>query len=73
MSSVISNRCYNHFYHDDLHQPWAKCGLFAAAALKPIFCGLIAAFCLENFAIMVRNILVICYQAPFADIADSMK
>ena len=32
-----------------LTQPWAKCGLFAAAALRPIFCGLIAAFCLKIF------------------------
>ena len=32
-----------------LDQPWAKCGLFAAAALRPIFCGLIAAFCLKKF------------------------
>ena len=32
-----------------LDQPWAKCGLFAAAALRPIFCGLIADFCLKIF------------------------
>ena len=49
---------------EDLDQPWAKCGLFAAVALRLIFCGLIAAFCPENFAIMVCNILVICYKAP---------
>ena len=42
-----------------LDQPWAKCGLFAAVALRLIFCGLIAAFCPKNFAIMVCNILVI--------------
>ena len=28
-------------------RPWAKCGLFAAVALRPILCGLIAAFCLK--------------------------
>ena len=33
----------------DIGQPWVKCGLFAAAALRPIFCGLIAAFCLKKF------------------------
>ena len=56
-----------------LHRPWAKCGLFAAVALRPIFYGLIAAFCLENFAIMVYNILVIYCKAPYAGMADSMK
>ena len=43
-----------------LDQPWAKCGLFAAVAFRPVFCGLLAAFCFENFAIMVYNILVNC-------------
>ena len=32
-----------------VHQPWAKCGLFAAAALWSIFCGLIAAFWSKKF------------------------
>ena len=32
----------------------------AAAALRPTFCSLIAAYCLENFVIMVCNILVLC-------------
>ena len=29
--------------------PRAKCSLFAAAAVRPIFCDLIAASCLKNF------------------------
>ena len=48
-----------------LQRPWAKSSLFAAAALRPIFCSLIAAFCLENFAIVVYNILVICHKAHY--------
>ena len=56
-----------------LNRPWAKCGLFAAAAWRPIFCGLIVAFRLKNFAIMVCNILVICYKAPYSEMTDSMK
>ena len=45
----------------DVYQPWAKCGLFAAAALKPIVCSLLVAFCLKKFAIStVWNILAIC-------------
>ena len=50
------------FYVDSLNLPWAKCGLFAAAALSPIFCGLIAAFCPLNLAIMVY-LLVDSYVA----------
>ena len=49
---------------ETVDQPWAKCGLFAAVAMRLTFCGLIAAFCLKTFAIMVCNILVICYKAP---------
>ena len=56
-----------------LERPWAKCGLFAAVALRPIFCGLIVAFCLKNFAIMVCYILVICYKAPYSEMTDPMK
>ena len=56
-----------------LNRPRAKCGLFAAAAWRPIFCGLIVAFRLKNFAIMVCNILVICYKAPYSEMTDSMK
>ena len=58
-------------YH--IYRPWAKCGLFASAALRPIFCGLIVAFCLQNFAIMVCNILVICFNTPYSEMTDSMK
>ena len=42
--------CQKTDYDIHVHQPWAKCGLFAAAALRPIFCGLIAAFCLKTFS-----------------------
>ena len=49
-------------HFDILHQPWAKCGLFAAVALLPIFCGLIAAFSVINFAIRVCNTLVNIFQ-----------
>ena len=62
------NLCHMH-----VHRPWAKCILFAAAALRPIFCGLIAASCLEDFDNMDYNIIVICCKAPYADMADSMK
>ena len=64
--------CEN-LYHMHVRRPWAKCILFTAAALRPIFCGLIAASCLEDFDNMDYNIIVICCKAPYADMADSMK
>ena len=44
-------------------QPCAKCGLFATVALRLIFNGPIATFCLQKFAIIVSNILLISYKA----------
>ena len=43
---------------DHVLQPWAKCGLFAAAALRPISCSLIVAFSLQGLAIMVAIITI---------------
>ena len=50
--------------HLHLHQPWAKCGLSAAAALRSFFCGLIAAFCLYKFA---KKLLAHTVTFPTAD------
>ena len=42
-------------------QPWAKCGFFAAAALRPIFCGLLEAIffprvILYNFFLILAHL-----------------
>ena len=44
-----------------IDQPRAKCGLFAAAALRPTIFGLLEAIRRKSFAIIkVWNILAIC-------------
>ena len=43
-----------------LDQPWAKCSLFAAAALKTIVYSLVAAFCL-------KTLFIIYSKAPHAN------
>ena len=73
--SIVTARFVNAPYlcNEDIMQPWAKCGLLAAAALRPIFCGLIAALSENFFHHMVCNILFICLQAPFPDVSESLK
>ena len=44
-------------------QPWAKCGLFAAAALRPTFCSLIAAFCSKKFVKKLMACIIISSTA----------
>ena len=46
---------WNGYRRFTLDQPWAKYGLFAAAALWPVFCDLFAALSVTNFAIRVCN------------------
>ena len=45
------------------NQPWAKRGLFAAAALRPIFCGLIAALCSNKFVKKLKACIIISSTA----------
>ena len=58
-----------------INQPWAKCGLFAAAALWPVFCGLTVALSLRNFCNegLQNPCQHLPRRAPHADMSDSVK
>ena len=62
-------------YQYILDQPWAKCGLIAAAALWPVFCGVIVAFRLKNSQSWFAKYPCQHFpkRAPHADMSDSVK
>ena len=66
---------FNCFRIISLDRPWAKCGLFAAAALWPVFCGLTVALSLRNFCNegLQNSCQHLPRRAPHADMSDSVK